>query len=132
MIKVVTSGYFNPLHIGHVTLFREAKRLGDYLIVIVNNDHQVKLKGSKPFMDEKERCAIIKALKYVDEVVLSIDRDKTIKRTLSMIRPNIFAKGGDSTPLNVPEIDVCNKYDIEIVYGVGGGKIQSSSWLKAK
>ena len=132
MIKVVTSGYFNPVHIGHITLFREAKRLGDYLIVIVNNDHQVKLKGSKLFMDEKERCAIIKSLKYVDEVVLSIDRDKTIKRTLSMIRPNIFAKGGDSTPENVPEIDVCRTHDIELVFGVGGGKIQSSSWLLNK
>lgn len=132
MIKVCTSGHFNPVHIGHITLFREAKRLGDYLVVIVNNDYQVTLKGSKPFMDEKERCAIIKALKYVDEVVLSIDRDKSIKKTLAMIRPNIFAKGGDSTPENVPEIDVCRKHDIEIVYGVGGGKIQSSSWLKNK
>lgn len=127
MIKVCTSGYFNPVHIGHIRLMEEAKKLGDYLIVIVNNDEQVKLKGSKPFMKELERCAIIKALRCVDEVVLSIDADRTIIKTLTMIKPDIFAKGGDSTPDNVPEKDIC-----KIVYGVGGGKIQSSSWLKSQ
>ncbi len=131
MIKVITSGYFNPVHIGHIQLLEEAKKLGDHLTVIVNNDHQVNLKGSKHFMDERERCAIIKALRYVDDVVLSIDNDKTINKTLTMLRPHIFAKGGDSTPDNVHERDVCIKYDIKIVYGVGGDKIQSSSWLKS-
>ncbi len=124
MVKVCTSGYMNPLHIGHIKLMEEAKKLGDYLVVIVNNDLQVKLKGSKPFMNEKERCDIIRALRCVDEVVLSIDTDRTIIKTLTLIKPEIFAKGGDSTPENVPEKDIC-----KIVYGVGGGKIQSSSWL---
>ncbi len=127
MVKICTSGYFNPVHIGHIRLLEEAKKLGDYLVVIVNNDAQVKLKGSKPFMKEIERCAIIKALRCVDEVVLSIDTDRTIIKTLTMIQPDIFAKGGDSTPDNVPEKGIC-----EIVYGIGGGKIQSSSWLKEK
>ena len=130
MITVVTSGYFNPLHVGHIKLLEEANKLGGRLIVIVNNDKQVLLKGSKVFMNEKERCAIVKALRCVDEVVLSIDTDRTICQTLKMIKPNIFAKGGDSTPENVPEQDICGKCGIEIIYNVGGGKIQSSSWLK--
>jgi len=129
MITVCTSGYMNPLHKGHIKLLKESKALGDRLVVIVNNDAQVSLKGSKPFMDEEERCDIIRAIRYVDEVVLSIDNDKTICRTLEMIKPNIFAKGGDSTLENIPEKDICDKHGIKLVLGVGGGKIQSSSWL---
>ncbi len=132
-LKIVcTSGHWNPVHVGHIKLFEEAKKLGDKLIVIVNNDEQVRLKGAKVFMDEKERCAIIKAIKYVDHVVLSIDDDKTVRKTLAMIKPNIFAKGGDSTTKNVPEKAVCKRHKIKIIYNVGGGKIQSSSWLKNK
>ncbi len=127
MIKVCTSGYFNPLHIGHIRLIQEAKALGDWLTVIVNNDDQVLLKGSKVFMSEIERCQIIKALACVDEVILSVDNDRTVCKTLTLISPDIFAKGGDSTPDNVPEQAIC-----KVVFGVGGGKIQSSSWLKAK
>ena len=127
MIIVATSGYFNPLHKGHVRLLEEAKSLGDKLIVRVNNDKQVLLKGSKVFMDEQERCAIVKALRCVDEVILSIDTDRTVCKTLEMIKPNIFAKGGDSIPANVPESKIC-----KVVYCVGGDKIQSSSWLKSR
>ncbi len=129
MITVCTSGYFNPLHIGHVKLLKEAADLGGRLVVIVNNDEQVKLKGSKPFMTEQERCAIIKAIRYVDEVILSIDTDKTIIKTLNMIRPTIFAKGGDSTIENIPERKLCDELGIKLVLDVGGNKIQSSSWL---
>ena len=125
MIKVCTSLYGNPIHKGHVRLMEEARKLGDYLVVIVNNDKQVALKGSKVFMDEQERCEIVKALRCVDEVVLSIDEDRTVRKTLESIKPDIFAKGGDSTDENVPEKGIC-----PIVFGVGGGKIQSSSWLK--
>ncbi len=127
MIKVCTSGYFNPLHKGHIELLRHAKSLGDHLTVIVNNDIQVGLKGSKPFMDEQERCEIVRAVRYVDEVVLSVDNDRTVCKTLKMINPDIFAKGGDSVVDNVPETGIC-----KIVFGVGGGKIQSSSWLKGE
>jgi len=123
---VCTSGYFNPLHIGHLNLLKEAKALGDYLVVIVDNDEQVKLKGGKPFMNQEERMEIVKAIRYVDKVVLSIDKDRTITQTLKSISPDIFAKGGDSTPENTPEKDL----GIEVVYGVGGDKVQSSSWLK--
>lgn len=130
MVKVCTSGYYNPVHIGHIKLLEEAAKLGDWLVVIVNNDVQVGLKGSKPFMNETERCDIIRSIKYVDEVILSIDVDKTINKTLRMIKPNIFVKGGDSTPLNVPEQQTCNEIGCSIVYDVGGDKIQSSSWLK--
>lgn len=126
MRVVCTSGYFNPIHIGHLNLLKEAKKHGDYLVVIVNNDEQVKLKGSKPFMNEKERMEIIKAIKYVDKVVLSIDKDRTVMKTLERLNPDVFVKGGDSTEDNVPE----KALGIEIVLGVGGGKVQSSSWLK--
>jgi len=132
MVVVVTSGYFDPLHIGHLRLLEEAKKLGDYLCVIVNNDQQAKLKKGKPFMPEKERLAIIEALKPVDDVFLSIDTDKTIRETLRAIKPQIFAKGGDSTIDNVPELDICKELGIEVVFGVGGEKIQSSSWLTKK
>jgi D-beta-D-heptose 7-phosphate kinase/D-beta-D-heptose 1-phosphate adenosyltransferase len=130
MIKVCTSGYYNPVHKGHLKLLEEASKLGDWLVVIVNNDEQVKLKGSKVFMDEEERCDIMRAIRYVDEVVLSIDKDRTVRLTLDMIKPNIFVKGGDSTPENVPEKDVCDKNGTTILFDIGGDKIQSSSWLK--
>ncbi len=133
---VITSGFFNPLHIGHINLFREAKKLGDYLVVIVNNDEQVKIKGSMPFMSEAERLEIIKAQKYVDEVFLSIDKDITISKSLELIAKKYggelyFAKGGDRNAGNIPESEkyVCEKFNITIVNGVGGDKVQSSSWL---
>jgi cytidyltransferase-like protein len=127
---VVASGYFNPLHIGHVNYLQQARELGDTLIVIVNNDMQVKLKGM-PFMDENERCQVVEALRCVNTTFLSIDSDLTIKHSLMFLKPDIFAKGGDSTPDNVPEIELCKKLGIKVVFGVGGGKIQSSRWLKS-
>lgn len=127
---VCTSGYFNPFHIGHLNLFKEAIKYGDYLVVIVDNDEQVKLKGSVPFMNEKERIEIIKSIKYVHKVILSIDKDKSIKETLKKIHPAVFLKGGDSTPENTPELELCQQLGIKVVFGVGGDKIQSSSWLK--
>lgn len=132
MRVVATSGYFNPLHKGHIRLIKSAARLGDFLVVIVNNDKQVKLKGSYPFMDEKERLEIVQALDLVDYAILSKDTDGTQAKTLAKLKPNIFAKGGDRNKRNLPqsEIDVCKKYNIKIVYNVGGRqKIQSSSSL---
>ncbi|MDP3093314.1 MAG: adenylyltransferase/cytidyltransferase family protein [bacterium] len=101
---VVASGYFNPIHIGHLKYLRGAKKLGDKLIVIVNNDEQVKLKGSAPFMIGKEKFEIVKAIKWVDEAVLSIDKHRTVIKTLEKIKPNIFTRGGDLTPENVSEV----------------------------
>jgi len=133
---VITSGYFNPLHVGHINLIREAKNLGDFLVVVVNNDEQVKLKDSVPFMNQQERMEIIKALKYADEVILSIDKDSTQGKTLSFIAEKYpgdlyFAKGGDRHAGNLPESELkaCEKYNIKVVNDVGGGKVQSSSWL---
>jgi cytidyltransferase-like protein len=133
---IVTSGYFNPLHKGHVKLMEEAKKLGDVLVVIVNNDEQVKIKGSVPFMKEQERLEIIKGLKYPDEVFLSVDKDGTVAKsleTISKMYPGkvYFAKGGDRNVNNIPESErrACEKFSIEIINNVGGGKIQSSSWL---
>ncbi len=129
---VVTSGYFNPLHVGHLECFTLAKELGDYLIVIVNSDAQVKLKGSVPFMSQEDRMAIVEALRVVDEVVLSIDTDGSVCKTLEMIykeRPfHIFAKGGDRMSSNIPEAILCDKLGIQIADGLGA-KVRSSSGL---
>lgn len=137
MLKIViTSGFFNPLHIGHINLIREAKKLGDVLVVIVNNDEQVKLKGSMPFMKEEERIEIIKALRYADHVMLAVDKDAYVPETLKAIAKKhqgqlIFAKGGDRNFDNLPESEkqVCKDLNIQVVNNVGGGKVQSSSWL---
>lgn len=127
-IVVATSGYFDPLHRGHLELFSLAKKLGTKLVVIVNNDQQAKLKKGFAFMSEKERLAVINSLKMVDEAMLCIDKDKTVCETLALLKPHIFAKGGDSTLTNVPEKELCEKLGIRLVLGLGG-KIQSSSWL---
>lgn len=135
---VVTSGYYNPVHVGHINLMREAKKMGDFLVVIVNNDEQVMIKGSVPFMPEQERIEIVKAFSFVDEVVLSVDKDGTVIKTLEKIfnryknKKLFFAKGGDSTMENVPESFVCEKFSAELILKVGGGKVQSSSWLIEK
>ena len=86
---IAASGYFNPLHKGHVEYLEKAKSLGDKLVVIVNSDHQRKLKGSKEFMDQNERIAIVKALRCVDEVILSVDIDSTVCETLRMLKPDV-------------------------------------------
>lgn len=138
---IITSGYFNPIHIGHINLIREAKKLGDFLVVIVNNDEQVKLKGSVPFMSEQERVEIIKALRYADDVILSIDKiTKNQSESLTAIAKKypeadlFFAKGGDRNFGNIPEseIKVCQDFNIKIINGVGGDKVQSSSKLLEK
>jgi rfaE bifunctional protein nucleotidyltransferase chain/domain len=127
-MKVCASGYFNPLHVGHLEYLEKAKALGDWLIVIVNSDKQVLLKGSKPFMNQADRVEIIKALECVDQVVLSIDEDKTVCKTLRNLSPDIFAKGGDRTVDNIPEKAVCEELGIKMVFGLGD-KIRSSSEL---
>lgn len=126
-VIVCASGYFNPLHKGHVAYLEAARELGDYLIVIVNNDKQVKLKGSIPFMDENERLIIVRALACVDEVVLSIDEDLSVSQTLALAMPHVFANGGDVVYDRIRELEVCDEYGIRIVTGVGGDKIQSST-----
>ena len=123
---VATSGYFDPLHVGHLECLELARELGDKLIVIINNDLQAKLKKGKSFMSQEDRMKIIAALACVDEVFLSIDKDKTQCESLKYLRPNIFAKGGDRMTDEIPEAKVCSDLGIKIVDGLGK-KIRSSS-----
>lgn len=135
---IIVSGYFNPIHKGHLELFHKAKALGDVLIVIVNNDKQRELKGSKEFMLEKERALIVSELRVVDYVELSIDNDRTVCKTLEKVFKDFkikyslhFANGGDQNNDSIPEADICKKLGISLVEGLGE-KIQSSSWLLNK
>ena len=128
MRTVAISGYFDPIHVGHLEYIIEAKKLGHKLIVIVNNNHQCVLKKGKPFMDENDRVTIVSSIKYVDEVFLSIDKDKTVCKSIEKIKPDIFANGGDRKNYEIPESVICNKYNIEIIDGLGE-KIRSSSDL---
>jgi len=126
MKKVAISGYFDPIHVGHLEFIELSKKLGDYLIVIINNNDQCVLKKGKPFMDEKDRMEIVRAIKWVDEVFLSIDTDATVCKSLESIKPNIFTNGGDRHNTEIPESVVCIKYGIELLDGLGK-KIRSSS-----
>jgi len=136
---VVISGYFNPLHGGHLDYIQAAAKLGNILVVIVNNDKQVSIKGSKPFMKAEERLRIIAALRDVDRVFLSIDRDGSVTETLKSIYnyyatdyffdDMIFANGGDRTQEDSPEEDYCKWRKIKTAYGVGGEKTTSSREL---
>jgi len=128
MKVVAISGYFDPIHVGHLEYINMAKKLGDKLVVIVNNNYQCELKKGKPFMDEKDRVVIVSNLKNVDEVFLSIDKDKTVCASLEKIKPDIFANGGDRKNYEIPESHICKKYDIKIIDGLGE-KIRSSSYL---
>jgi D-beta-D-heptose 7-phosphate kinase/D-beta-D-heptose 1-phosphate adenosyltransferase len=136
---VAVSGGFDPVHIGHVRMFQEAKALGDELVVILNNDNWLRDKKGFPFMSETERKEIIEAIKGVDRVVLTDhkigDTDRSVCRTLQEIKPDVFANGGDRKPDDnpVPEVELCKELGIKMIYNVGtGGKVQSSSWLIAK
>lgn len=135
---VIVSGYFNPLHKGHIEYFHLAKQNGERLIVIVNNDYQRILKGSKQFMNEEERKLIIKELKIVDDVIISIDQDKSVKKSLELVHSKfskeynlIFANGGDQSIKAIPEKEICEKLNIQLIDRMGE-KIQSSSWLLNK
>tara|TARA_B100001765_G_C19250616_1_gene226641 strand:- start:34 stop:438 length:405 start_codon:yes stop_codon:yes gene_type:complete len=128
MKKVAISGYFDPIHVGHLEYIEMSKKLGDYLIVIVNNNKQCVLKKGKPFMDEMDRMKIVKAIKWVDEVFLSVDEDGTVCESLEKIKPDVFTNGGDRHNTECPEAVVCRKYGIELIDGMGN-KIRSSSDL---
>jgi cytidyltransferase-like protein len=139
MKTVAISGGFDPIHIGHIEMMKEAKALGDKLVVIVNNDSWLKTKKDFVFMDEKERAEIIKAIRYVDDVIITSHPENTtdmsVCNELETLRPDIFANGGDRKPDGdpVPEVELCKRLNIEMVYNIGkSGKIQSSSALVKK
>ncbi|MCX6714091.1 MAG: adenylyltransferase/cytidyltransferase family protein [Candidatus Vogelbacteria bacterium] len=138
-IIVAVSGGFDPVHIGHVRMFEESKKLGDELVIILNNDNWAKFKKGGSFMPEKERKELLEALRVVNRVVLTDHKkgtkDRSVCNTLRKVKPHIFANGGDRKPDGdpVPEVAVCEELGIKMVYNVGkGGKVQSSSWLLAK
>jgi cytidyltransferase-like protein len=135
---IIVSGYFNPIHKGHIEYFNNAKANGDKLIVIVNSDHQRVLKGSKEFQKEDERVFIVSNIKSVDQVFLSIDQDRTVCATIKQIHQQLsnsyqlaFANGGDQNNNSIPEVPICVELGIELIDGLGD-KIQSSSWLVGK
>ena len=132
---IILSGYFNPLHIGHLEYFNNAKALCDELFVIVNNDYQRELKGSKFFQDEQERLLIVSNIKAVDNAILSIDQDRTVCKSIRLLANQYgidydlaFANGGDQNNETIPETPVCKELGVSLIDGLGD-KIQSSSWL---
>ncbi len=136
---VAVSGGFDPLHVGHIRLFRRAKKLGDELVVILNNDNWLKKKKGYIFMPQEERRELIEAIDGVDRVILTSHpenpEDMSVCAELAEVEPHIFANGGDRKPDGdpVPEVELCGELGIELVYNVGnGGKVQSSSWLLNK
>lgn len=137
MRLIITSGYFDPLHVGHLEYLQLARDLGDKLVVIVNNNHQATLKKGRAFMPDIDRVRIIQALSCVNEVYLSIDTDASVCRSLEAVRWShddisevVFAKGGDRTSNEIPEGPTCARLDISIIDGLGA-KIRSSSELEA-
>jgi cytidyltransferase-like protein len=135
---VIVSGYFNPIHKGHIEYFQNAKENGHKLFVIVNNDFQRSLKGSKEFQDERERVFIVESMRLVDKCFLSIDKDRTVVNSIRMIFNQYgneyqfaFGNGGDQNNDIIPEKPICEELGIELIDNLGS-KIQSSSWLLNK
>lgn len=135
---IIVSGYFNPIHKGHLEYFHNAKKHADKLFVIVNSDHQRELKGSKEFQNEEERVFIVSNIKPVDEAFLSIDKDRTVRKSIEKIVNEFqhkydftFANGGDQDNQSIPEAEICNQLGVQLLDGLGD-KIQSSSWLLKK
>jgi D-beta-D-heptose 7-phosphate kinase/D-beta-D-heptose 1-phosphate adenosyltransferase len=135
---IIVSGYFNPIHKGHLEYFNNAKALADELFVIVNSDLQRGLKGSKEFQKEDERLFIVQNIKAVDKAIISIDQDRTVCESIRSLQEKYgdeyqlgFANGGDQDNNSIPEAPICNELNIQLIDGLGD-KIQSSSWLLGK
>lgn len=133
-VVVAVSGGFDPVHVGHVRMFEEARKLGDVLVVILNNDNWLRKKKKTIFMKETERREIIAAFRAVDTVILTKHAenpdDMSVVQELRSLRPHVFANGGDRVATNTPEATLCKETGIRMVFNVGkGGKVQSSSWL---
>lgn len=136
-VVVAVSGGFDPIHIGHVRMFQEAKKLGDKLVVIVNNDNWLRKKKGYSFMNETQRKEVIESIKGVDAVMLTGHEagsaDMSVCAELAALKPDIFANGGDRKEDNIPEVVLCNKMGTKLIFNIGyGGKVQSSSWMLAE
>ena len=133
---VAVSGGFDPIHDGHIQLFKEAGALGDKLVVILNNDNWLFTKKGYVFMSEEQRKVILEAIKHVDEIYLTKhkfkDDDVSVCDALKDIKPDVFANGGDRFPDNIPEYKLCEESGIKMVFNVGGKKVESSSNLVKK
>ena len=125
---VAISGGFDPIHIGHIRMIRDAANYGE-VVVILNTDEWLKKKKGYSFMPFIQRKEIIESIKGVKTVVAAEDEDGTVCKSLEHIKPDYFANGGDRINTNTPEIQICKKYEIKLLWNVGGGKIQSSSEL---
>lgn len=132
MIKVAVSGGFDPVHVGHLRMFQEAKKLGDHLTVILNCDDWLVRKKGKFFMCAEERAEIIKGFACVDDVYIHQSDKDDVSDALRIVSPHVFANGGDRKVDNTPEGNVCAELGIRMYFGVGGGKVQSSSELTKK
>lgn len=128
---VATSGGYDPIHPGHISLIIESRKYGDTLVVIVNGDNFLKAKKGKPFQNLETRCLIVSGIKEVDYVVpFEIKNDMSVNKALAAIRPHVYTKGGDTVdPSTIREWDTCQANDIEVVFGVGEDKQWSSSWF---
>lgn len=134
MKVVIVSGFFNPLHGGHLDMIEAAAKMGDKLIVVVNNDLQQVMKKDKVILPEQNRARLMRALRDVDEVMIALDDDPTVIRTLEEIAVKypgdelVFANGGDrDSEKAIPEGEICHKYNIELVFAVGGNEKADSS-----
>lgn len=132
---IIVSGYFNPIHKGHLEYFNNAKALADELFVIVNSDLQRGLKGSKEFQKEEERLFIVQNIKAVNKAIISVDKDRTVCASIHALFVTYgeeydlgFANGGDQDNNSIPEAPICEELNIQLIDGLGD-KIQSSSWL---
>tara|TARA_A100001011_G_scaffold345884_1_gene381905 strand:- start:363 stop:782 length:420 start_codon:yes stop_codon:yes gene_type:complete len=126
--RVMVSGGFDPIHIGHVRMILEAAKVGD-VIVVLNSDEWLSRKKGFVFMPWCERAEIIESIRGVVSVEHVEDSDNTVCEAIRRLHPDVFANGGDRKQQNTPEIDLCNQMNIELAWNVGGGKIQSSSDL---
>jgi len=125
---VVVSGGFDPIHVGHLRMMKEAAEHGK-LTVVINSDAWLKRKKGYVFMPWEERAELISALSCVDKVIEAKDDDRTVCETLKELRPDIFANGGDRGVNTTPEAKLCEELGIELIWNIGGGKVRSSSKL---
>lgn len=131
----IVSGGFDPIHEGHVSLIEEASKFSDILIIALNSDDWLKRKKGKAFMSFFQRKIVLESVRYVDYVIGFDDADNSASHAIEKVRDTYpdaiiyFCNGGDRTNTNVPEIEICKKLDVKMLFNVGGGKIQSSSYM---